>query len=83
LKKNELLFLEKVFASNLDGHLFHSKTRMAKKLESEGYIVHSRKTLGRDAFGLVVVDGYELTISGNMAYCTSELCKEAVDECEI
>jgi hypothetical protein len=80
LKKSELLFLEKVFAANLDGRLLQSKSKVAKKLEEAGYIVFTEKTLGRDRFGSIVVDGYTLTVMGNMAYCTSDRCKEPVEE---
>jgi len=36
--------------------------------------------LGKDRFGSIVVDGYALTVKGNMAYCTSNRCKEPVEE---
>lgn len=80
MTKAELDFLENVFAANLEGRLIQSKSMLAKRLETGGYIVLERKNVGKDRFGDIMVEGYSLTIKGNMAYCTSERCTSAQEE---
>ena len=69
LPKQDIDFLEKVFACDTEGRFFQSKSKQAKRLEEMGYIVFSSKSLGRDCFGSIVVSGYSLTVKGNYTYC--------------
>lgn len=39
MNKRELDLLEKVFAAEIAGNLFQTNSKLAKKLEEEGYIV--------------------------------------------
>lgn len=70
MRKAELLFLEKIFAEEITGGMLQSKSKMAKKLQDEGYIQEIEKH-----FGPVVCKGYILTLMGNATYCMSDLCK--------
>jgi hypothetical protein len=79
MHKGELNFLEKVFICELEGHLFQSKSKYAKKMEENGFIVKTQKNLGKDRFGEIIVSGYALTLKGNFAYCTSERCSGKSD----
>lgn len=74
MNKQELLFLEKVFAQEIAGGMLKSKSKMAKRLEEEGYIQEIEKRFS-SALGAIVCRGYVLTIRGNAAYCMSDLCK--------
>ncbi|MFA6290143.1 MAG: hypothetical protein WC637_00100 [Victivallales bacterium] len=76
MTKRELDFLEKCFARQLEGYLFQSKSKLADKLEAEGFICKESKYFGRDRFGAIVCHGYALTYKGNFAYCNSERCHE-------
>lgn len=71
MNKKELEFLEKVFAKEIDGGVFQTKSKMARKLEDEGYIQKVRMSFGRDRLGEITADGYVLTIKGNITYCSS------------
>ena len=75
MKKAELDLLEKVFAKEIVGSMFQSKSKLAKKLEEEGYLVGVEKHFGKGPFK-VIARGYRLTIMGNAAYCLSDRCKE-------
>ena len=77
MNKAELDLLERCFSAQLEGRFYQTKSKLAGRLEKEGYIYREYKTLGRDRFGEIVVSGYILTIQGNFAYCTSDRCKEA------
>lgn len=78
MNKRTLDFLEKVYAAEIDGAiskglgLFQTNSKLAKKLEAEGYLVKERVTLG-GRFP-VYCDGYRLTLLGNFTYCMSERC---------
>ena len=74
MTKPELDLLEKVFASDISGGVFQSKSKLIKKLEDDGLVIKVNKTVGRDRFGFIDVEGYRLTIAGNLQYCTSERC---------
>jgi hypothetical protein len=78
LTKAELLFLEKVFAQEIVGGMLQSKSKMAKRLDDEGYIKLIRKYFGVDRFGPITAEGYVLTTLGNATYCMSDLCREKV-----
>lgn len=73
MTKSELLFLEKVFGKEISGSMLQSKSKIAKKLENEGYIQKIQKTFS-DRMGSVMCEGYILTLKGNITYCTSYLC---------
>ena len=74
MTKREFDLLEEVFSCEMLGNLYQKNSKLAKELESEGYLVHCEKSLGRDRFGEIVVSGYALTLQGNHAYCSSEQC---------
>jgi hypothetical protein len=78
MTKAELLFLEKVFAKEIQGSFLQSKSKMALRLESDGYLQKVQKKFGGH-LGDVVCEGYVLTFLGNITYCTSDLCKEIED----
>ena len=73
MNKSSLQLLEKVFASEIDGalssssRLYQTKSKLAKTLADEGYLVEVEETLG-GRFP-VKIKGYELTHLGRMAYC--------------
>ena len=75
MTKTELLFLEKVFAKEIQGSFLQSKSKLAKSLEEKGFLKKVRRTFG-GSWIEVVCEGYVLTILGNVTYCTSDLCKE-------
>lgn len=77
MNKAELKMLEKLFAAEVDAALsgnellsiVQSKSQLLPKLEAEGYVRRVRRELkGRFP---VVVEGWELTLAGNAAYCLS------------
>lgn len=76
MTKAQLDMLEKIFSAQLDGSLYETKSKIAKQLESDGYIMREVKNLGKDHFGTISITGYVLTIKGNMAYCMSDRCSE-------
>lgn len=75
MTKRELDLLEKVFQAQLEGRLFQTRSKLAKQMDEDGYIMADKKTLGVDCFGQIIVRGYILTVKGNYAYCTSDRCK--------
>ena len=79
MTKAEIDFLERVFAAEIDGRLYQTKSKLAKRMEEEGYIVEVHKHIGNDRFGEIVVKGYNLTLLGNFTYCSSDRCKNAED----
>ena len=78
MKKTELDFLERVFAAEIEGRLYQTKSKLAKQMESDGYVFATTKRLGYDRFGTIEVSGYCLTDRGRIAYCESDRCKNAV-----
>jgi len=76
VSKAELSFLEKVFSKEITGGMLQSKSKMAKKLENDGYIQEIEKRFyGR--LGAIVCKGYVLTFKGNYTYCNS--CRDVPD----
>ena len=78
MDSRSLEFLEKVFSSEISGALndgpglFQTTSKLAKKLEAEGYLKkHVLKLGGRFP---VTVEGYRLTLLGNFTYCMSDRC---------
>ena len=74
MTKTEMDMLEKVYASEITGNLLETKSKVAKKLEDEGYIELDEEEICRDRFGIVKKIGYRTTLKGNMEYCMSERC---------
>lgn len=74
MNKKEMDMLEKVFASEIEGKLFQTKSKVAKKLEDEGYITLEEKEICRDRFGTMIMKGSRTTIKGHIEYCMSERC---------
>jgi hypothetical protein len=79
MNKAELRMLEKLFAAEVESALsgqelrgiVQSKSKLLTKLESEGYVKRVRRELKGDRFGPIVVEGWQLTLAGNAAYCFS------------
>ena len=71
MNKKSLAMLEKVFDAEISGRVFPSKSKIAKQLESDGYIVYLEKLVLRDRFGDVFARGYVTTTKGNYTYCKS------------
>lgn len=77
MTKAELKMLEKLFAAEVDAAvsgsalrgIVQSKSKLLQKLEAEGYVRRARVELG-GRFP-VVIEGWELTLAGNAAYCLS------------
>ena len=63
-----MAMLGKVFAAEIDGRLLQTKSKLAEKLERDGYIVKIERTIGDGRFAATVT-GYRTTILGNAAYC--------------
>ena len=78
MDKRSLDLLEKVFAAEIDGAIsdgigfFQTTSKLAKKLEADGYLVKDKRVLG-GRFP-VTIEGYRLTLMGNATYCLSERC---------
>ena len=79
LTKSQLNMLEKIFSAQLDGSLHETRSKVAKQLETDGYIVREVKNLGKDRFGIISITGYALTLKGNAAYCMSDRCSDEVE----
>lgn len=75
MTKAELDLLENIFSAEIEGRLYQTKSKVAKKLENDGLIMMDSKVLGKDHFGIIEVSGYRLTFEGNFTYCMSERCK--------
>jgi hypothetical protein len=75
MNKRELKLLENIYESEISGAinggvgLFQTKSRLAEKLEDDGYIVKDSVKL-YDSFP-VTVEGYRLTHYGRYIYCAS------------
>ena len=76
MDNKSLKLLGKVFAAEIEGalshgiKLFQTKSRLAQKLENDGYLVKEKMILGGRL--PVIIEGYRLTIRGNMTYCMSK-----------
>ena len=71
MNKAELDLLEKVFAKEIDGSFLQTKSKLAKRLEDEGYLQEIEKIYG-NGWPKVVCKGYVLTLQGNTAYFLSD-----------
>ena len=71
MTKAELNMLERLFAAEIEGRLLQSKSKLLSKLESEGYVQRAKREFQADRFGRIVVEGWCLTLLGNMTYCFS------------
>ncbi|TYL43931.1 hypothetical protein [Dickeya sp. ws52] len=71
--KKELAMLEKVFACEIRGASFQSKSKLAAKLVSDGLLEH-RMESQQSWFGLMTWEHYVLTRAGRMV--CSESCKK-------
>ncbi len=80
MTKAELDLLERVFACDIEGRLYQTKSKLAQRLENEGFIINHSRSLGRDRFGEIIVKGYSLTFKGNFAYCSSNRCKQVEEK---
>ena len=82
MDNKSLKLLGKVFAAEIEGalshgiKLFQTKSKLAQKLESDGYIVKEKLILGGRL--PVIVEGYRLTVLGNMIYCMNQ--KKVLDK---
>ena len=76
MNKSDLKILEKVFAKEIEGGVFQSKSKAISRLEKEGYVQEVTFYIGGGALGKIKISGYILTILGNYTYCSSDLCKE-------
>lgn len=74
MNKQEIDFLERVFTADIEERLYQTKSKLAKKMEEDGFIIEILRHMGNDRFGEIVVKGYSLTLKGNFAYCTSKRC---------
>lgn len=82
MNKQELKILEQAFECEIIDalreksicHLLQTKSKIAKKLADEGYLTFKNMLIKGSPS--VVVEGYELTHLGRMAYCMSALCNE-------
>lgn len=75
--------LEKLFAREIQGHIFQPATRgrTPKWIEEflrENLIEPAEERIGRDRFGEIVCKGYALTHKGRAEYCAA--CPEPETE---
>ena len=75
MTKAELDILEKGFEAEINGSIYQTKSKIAKKLCEEGYLQEVELN-----FKGVICNGYVTSLLGNMTYCQSERCKEASDD---
>lgn len=72
MTKAELKMLERLFAAEIEGRLpFQSKAKIMERLEGDGYVQRTKREYPADRFGPIVVEGWCLTLLGNLTYCTS------------
>lgn len=73
--KAELKMLEKLFAAEIEGAvngglgIVQSKSKLLLQMEADGLVRRVKRELKPDRFGPIVVEGWELTLHGNFAYC--------------
>ena len=73
MDKRSLSILEKAYSAEIDGALrghsgiFQTRSRLAKKLETDGYLVKVSHVISGSM--PVTVEGYRLTLLGNATYC--------------
>lgn len=68
--KKVLNALEKVFAAEIDGHLFQSKAKIYQDLCEQGLLLPDERKVGTGALA-VTVRGYGLSHQGRFVYCMS------------
>lgn len=72
--KAELKVLERAFSAEIEQRLpFQTKSKLAAKLTTQGYLATMTDTIGSGPFA-VTVTGYALTHLGRMTYCAT--CEE-------
>jgi len=77
MTKKELNLLEKVYTEEINSaitggiYAYQTRSKLAEKLCAEGLLKKVTEKIGGQF--AVSVKGYQLTLAGNMAYCTS--CK--------
>lgn len=75
MTKAEMSMLERLYGAEIEGALnnglgiVQSKSKLLPKLEADGLVRKVRRELRPDRFGPIVVEGWELTLAGNAAYC--------------
>lgn len=75
MNKRSLALLERAFVAEFEAAtvgglgLIQTKSKLAEKLEAEGYLAQCERHLGGRL--PVVVKGYELTHLGRITYCQS------------
>jgi len=68
----ELKMLERLFAAEIEDRLpFQSKAAIMKRLEDKGLVMRMKREFPADRFGPIKVEGWCLTLLGNMSYCMS------------
>jgi len=80
MNKAELMMLEKLFAAEIDAALsgddlrgiVQSKSKLLPKLQDQGLVKRVRHELKHDRFGAITVEGWQLTLAGNAAYCLAQ-----------
>ena len=75
MTKADLKILERAFALDIRGGLLQLKSKRVKQLAADGYLEH-KKLIDTYAGMPFTIEGYVLTLKGNMAYCES--CKDEV-----
>ena len=64
--------LERLFVAEVEGRLpLQSKAKILGRLEAEGYAQRMKREYPADRLGQIVVEGWCLTLLGNMTYCMS------------
>jgi hypothetical protein len=78
MTKAEIKALERVFAAEIENRLpFQSRAKIFQRLAADGMIEPMERRFNGDRFGLIIVNGWQLTHLGRLAYCTSEVCTHA------
>ena len=69
----KMKYLERVWAAEIEGRLpFQARaSKMLKLLAEEKLIQPMRTEFGRDRFGAIVVEGWQLTHAGRFLYCST------------
>lgn len=78
MRKAELKMLEKLFAAEVDAALsgqelrgiVQSKSKLLPKLEADGLVQRVKREFP-SRFGRLTIEGWQLTLAGNAAYCLS------------
>jgi len=70
MSKVELGYLKKVFNSQIHGRLYAVENSISERLELKGYILKTSRVVCQDRNGTVKVEGFCLTLDGNLALCS-------------